>query len=65
MRDFDAIALPTGYYLDLVGDPCVVSLCRSDGTVAARFTHITNPEEIRRAAQEITQAKKLRAALIH
>ena len=52
MREYEAITLPTGYSLDLVGDPCVVTLCRSDGTVVARFTYATDPEQIRRAAKE-------------
>ena len=52
MRDYDTIRLPPGYRLDLVGDPCVVTLCRSDGTVVAHFTHATDLEEIRRVAEE-------------
>jgi hypothetical protein len=52
VREYEAITLPTGYSLDLVGDPCVVTLCRSDGTVVARFTYATDPEQIRRAAEE-------------
>jgi hypothetical protein len=44
--------LPSGYYLDLVGDPCVITLCRADGTVVARFTHASDPQEIKRAAEE-------------
>jgi hypothetical protein len=44
--------LPSGYQLDLVGDPCVVVLRRKDGTVVARFTHNVDPEEIRRTAEE-------------
>jgi hypothetical protein len=52
MRDYSTLRLPPGYYLDLIGDPCVVTLCRSDGTVVARFTYATDPEEIRRAAEE-------------
>ncbi len=52
MRDYDALELPAGYLLDLVGDPCVLTLCRSDGTVVAYFTQMTEPEEIRRAAEE-------------
>ena len=38
--------------MDLVSDPCVVTLWRTDGTVVARFTPVTDPEEIRRAAEE-------------
>ncbi len=52
MREYEAITLPTGYSLDLVGDPCVRTLCRSDGTVVAHFTHVSDLEEIKRAAQE-------------
>ena len=52
MRDYDALELPAGYRLDLVGDPCVLTLCRSDGTVVARFTPNASPEEIRRSAEE-------------
>jgi hypothetical protein len=44
--------LPSGYYLDLVGDPCVITLCRADGTVVARFTPASDPQEIKRAAEE-------------
>jgi hypothetical protein len=43
---------PSGYQLDLVGDPCVVVLRREDGTVVARFTRNVDPEEVRRAAEE-------------
>ena len=51
MRDyFDS--LPSGYYLDMTRDPCVITLCRADGTVVARFTYAFAPEEIRRAAEE-------------
>ena len=52
MRDYDTIRLPPGYRLDLVGDPCVVTLCRSDGTVVAHFTHATDLAEIRHVAEE-------------
>jgi hypothetical protein len=44
--------LPPGYRLDLIGDPCIIVLRRSDGTVVARFTRNVGPEEIRWAAQE-------------
>ncbi len=44
--------LPSGYRLDLLGDPCVIVLCHEDGSVVARFTHNVDPEEIRRAAEE-------------
>jgi hypothetical protein len=52
MRDYGNISLPPGYKLDMVGDPCVITLCRMDGTVVARFTHASDPQEIRRAAEE-------------
>ncbi len=58
MRDYDAITLPQGYRLDLGGDPCVVTLCRADGTVVAHFTHATDPEEMGRAADEDRQGKE-------
>ena len=44
--------LPPGYRLDLVGDPCVIVLVREDGTVVARFTHNSDPEEVSRAVEE-------------
>ena len=44
MRDYST--------LDLISDSSVVALCRPDGTVVARFTHTTDPEEIRRTAEE-------------
>ena len=47
--------LPSGYRLDLVGDPCMIVLRREDGTVVARFTHNVDPEEIRRVAEEDQQ----------
>ncbi len=50
MRDYGDL-LPSGYYLDLLGDPCVITLCREDGTVVARFTHSSDPQEIGRAAE--------------
>ena len=52
MHDYHTFCLPPDYRLDLVGDPCVVTLCRSDGAVVSRFTHATDLEEIRRAAEE-------------
>ena len=36
--------LPRGYALDLLGDPCVIALRRSDETVVARFTKNVDPE---------------------
>ena len=50
MRDYGDL-LPSGYYLDLLGDTCVITLCREGGTVVARFTHASDPQEIRRAAE--------------
>jgi hypothetical protein len=52
MRNYSTLRLPPGYYLDLISDLSVVTLCRPDGTVVARFTHATDLEEIRRAAKE-------------
>jgi hypothetical protein len=52
MRDYSNLVLPPGYKLDLVGDPCVISLCRANGTVVARFTYASDPQEIKRAAEE-------------
>ena len=52
MRNFDTLRLPPGYHLDLVGDPCVIGLCRPDGTIVARFTHATDPKHIRHTAEE-------------
>jgi hypothetical protein len=57
MRDNENSRLPAGYSLDLVGDPCVIILRRSDGTVVARFTRAAVPEEIRRAAEEDAHAR--------
>lgn len=51
MRDYGD-SLPSGYYLDLTADPCVITLFRAAGTVVARFTYAADPQEIRRAAQE-------------
>ena len=52
MRNFDTLRLPPGYSLDLVGDPCVVTLCRADGTVVGRFSEASDSEQIRRAAED-------------
>ena len=52
MRDDVTSRLPQGYSLDLGGDPCVIILRRSDGSVVARFTHVADPKEIRWAAEE-------------
>ena len=51
MRDDESSRLPAGYGLDLIGDPCVIILCRPDGTIVARFTHGVDPEELRRTAE--------------
>jgi hypothetical protein len=51
MRDY-VDSLPSGYYLDMTTDPCVITLCRADGTVVAHFTYASDPQEIRRAAEE-------------
>jgi hypothetical protein len=51
MRGDTSSRLPEGYSLDLMGDPCVIILRRTDGTVVARFTHNVDPEEIRRSAE--------------
>ena len=56
MRDYGDL-LPSGYYLDLTGDPCVITLCRGDGTVVAHFTYASDPQEIRRAAEEDLEEK--------
>jgi hypothetical protein len=56
MRDYGDL-LPSGYYLDLTGDPSVITLCRADGTVVARFTYASDPQEIRRAAEEDLEEK--------
>ncbi len=52
MRNDVSSRLPPGYSLDLAGDPCIIILRRSDGTVVARFTHVADPREIRWAAEE-------------
>ena len=44
--------LPSGYTLDLVGDPCIVILRDPEGEIVARFTRNVDPEEVRRAAEE-------------
>jgi hypothetical protein len=53
MRDDEKTSwLPPSYSLDLVADPDVIILRRSDGTVVARFTHTADTEQIRRAARQ-------------
>ena len=51
MRDYSDL-LPSGYYLDLTADPCVITLCRADGTVVARFTRAADPQEVKGLAEE-------------
>jgi hypothetical protein len=51
MRDYSDL-LPSGYYLDLTADTCVITLCRADGTVVARFTRAADPQEVKRVAEE-------------
>jgi hypothetical protein len=51
-NDEQSTRLPSGYTLDLIGDPCVIALRRADGTMVARFTNSVDPEEIWRAAEE-------------
>ena len=53
MREEISSNLPLGYTLELVGDPCVIVLRRDGEAVGARFTHNVDPEEIRRAAEEV------------
>jgi hypothetical protein len=53
MREEISSNLPLGYTLELVGDPCVIVLRRDGEVVVARFTHNVDPEEIRRAAEEV------------
>ena len=57
MHDNETSRLPAGYSLDLVGDPCVIILRRSDGTVVARFTRFADPEEIRQTAEEDSRVR--------
>jgi hypothetical protein len=56
MHDYSDL-LPSGYYLDLTRDPGVITLCRADGTVLARFTRTADPQEVRRAAEEDLQER--------
>jgi hypothetical protein len=51
MRDYSDL-LPSGYYLDLTADPCVITLCRADGRVVAHFTRAADPQEVKRVAEE-------------
>ena len=52
MSDQNPSNLPTGYSLDLVGDPDVIVLRREDDSIVARFLPSVDPQEIRRAAEE-------------
>ena len=52
IRDDFTTQLPAGYRLDLLSDPCVITLLRPDGTVVARFTRFAEPQEIRHTAEE-------------
>ncbi len=52
MREEPFSRLPQGYRLDLIGDPCVITLRRDDGTEVARFSHFVQPSQIRQAAEE-------------
>jgi hypothetical protein len=54
-RNDEPTRLPLGYRLDLLGDPCVIVLRRTDGTLVARFTPFADPMEIRQAAEEDRQ----------
>jgi hypothetical protein len=51
MRDYSDL-LPSGYYLDLTADTCVITLCRVDRTVVAHFTRAADPQEVKRVAEE-------------
>jgi hypothetical protein len=51
MRDYSNL-LPSGYYLDPIADPSVITLCRADVTVVAHFTRATDPQEVKRVAEE-------------
>jgi hypothetical protein len=52
VRDKNLSNLPAGYSLDLVDDPDVIVLRREDDSIVARFTHASNLQQIRRAAEE-------------
>jgi hypothetical protein len=52
VRDKNFSNLPAGYSLDLVDNPDVIALLREDGSIVARFTHASNLQQIRRAAEE-------------
>jgi hypothetical protein len=51
VRDYSDL-LPSGYYLDLTADPCVITLCRADRTVVAHFTRAADPQEVKPVADE-------------
>jgi hypothetical protein len=60
LREDENSRLPPGYMLDLVSDPDVIILRRSDGTVVDRFTYVADPGEIRRAAEEDARVRGAR-----
>ena len=57
MREEETSRLPSGYRLDLIGDPCVIVLLGPDGAIVARFTRDVDPGEIRRAAEEASKGR--------
>jgi hypothetical protein len=57
MPDDLTSGLPEGYHLDLLSDPCVITLRRPAGTVVARFTPFADPKEIIRQAAEEDRAR--------
>jgi hypothetical protein len=57
LNEYEAITLPGSDSLDPVGDPSVLTLCRSDGTLVASFTRASYAEEIRRATEEDSEGE--------
>jgi hypothetical protein len=57
--DHETSNLPSGYSLDLVGDPCVTVLRRDDDVIVARFTRNVDPWEIKRTAEEDHLSREL------
>ena len=54
MPNDKTLRLRPGYRLDLVGDTCIIIILRGpDGALVARFSCNVDPEEIRRAAEEV------------
>jgi hypothetical protein len=51
MSDYSDL-LPSGYYLDLTTDPCVITLCGAHGMVVAHFTRAADLQEVKRVAEE-------------